>query len=281
MRYLFEFIKRYNFVFLFLLLEVVAIVLLAQSTFYQNSRLVTWANAVSGRWNQGVGKVTHYFSLKEENDRLAAENATLRAQVAASFIHYTDSVFTIDDTVYHQRYSYTEAQIIKRSRNGQRNYLMINKGQKQGVRPDMAVISPQGVVGVVVNTTANFATVMPILHPESRNSVKVKRINSSGTLLWEGGDYRFAVVTDIPTTHQLYKNDTIITSGFAHDFPEGIPVGYVESLASLSGTGFYKLTIRLATDFANLDHVYIIDNHFKAEQESLMRLTQEGAENKR
>lgn len=269
-----EFIKKYSHVLVFLLLEVVAILLIVQSSIYQRSRIVSWGNAVAGVWHEKLSAVTGYFGLKAENEHLAAENAILRAQMASSYISYSDSVFQVNDTVFKQRYSYTDAQIIKNSYNKARNYLMINKGSAQGIHVDMAVISPQGIVGVVVNCTKNFSTIMPVLHANSRNSVKLLRTNSAGSLIWEGGDFRYATVVDIPTTHKLYKNDTIVTSGLANDFPEGIPVGYIEDFKNLQGTGFYSIRVRLATDFNKLNHVYVVDNHFKAEQDSLMKITE-------
>ena len=76
---------------------------------------------------------------------------------------------------------------------------------------------------------------------------------------------------NLPNTHKLYKNDTIITSGLANDFPEGIMIGYIEGLSTVPGSGFYEVNVRLATDFNKLEYVYIVDNHFKAEQDSLMQ----------
>ena len=267
------FIARYLHVIVFVLLEVVAILLIVQNSVYQRSRIVRWGNAIAGLWHKGVSGVTGYFRLKAENEHLAAENASLRAQLASSYISYIDSVFVVNDTVYKQRYSYTDALVIKNSYNKAKNYMMINKGYAQGVKMDMAVISPQGIVGVVVGCTRNFSTIMPVLHADSRNSVKLKRTNSTGSLIWEGGDFRYATVLDIPTTYQLHKNDTIVTSGLANDFPEGIAVGYIDEFESYQGSGFYKIRIRLATDFNTLNHVYIVDNRFKEEQDSLLNRT--------
>ena len=177
------------------------------------------------------------------------------------------------ETARNVRYSYTEARVVKNSWNQTNNYIMINKGRLQGVHLDQAVISPQGIVGVVVNTTDNFATVMPVLHSNSRNSVRINRINTNGSLLWRGGDFRFATLVDIPTTHTLKTNDTIVTSGMANDFPEGVMVGFVDKVMTERGSGFYTIKVRLATEFNKLDHVYIIDNRFKAEQDSLMART--------
>lgn len=269
-----EFIRKYSHVIVFLLLEIVAILLIVQNTFYQRSRIVSWGNSVAGRWHKGVSGVTGYFGLKSENEHLAAENARLRAQLASSYIFYSDSIFTVNDTVYKQRYTYTDAQVIKNTWSQQKNYLMINKGTAQGVQTDMAVISPQGIVGVVVNCTRNFSTIMPVLHADSRSSVKLLRTGSTGSLVWEGGDYRYATVLDIPTTHKLFPGDTIVTSGLANDFPEGIAVGYIEDFSSVQGSGFYSIRIRLATDFNKLNHVYIINNHFRDEQDALMQRTE-------
>lgn len=276
MESLFAFLKKYDYVFLFLLLEIGAIVFISQNSNYQGSKLVSVGNAVAGRCYGVVHSVGDYFGLRRENELLAAENARLRAELESSYIHYDRRQFVYNDTVYRQRYSYTEAQVVKNSWNQQNNYIMINKGRIHGIVPDMAVISPQGIVGVVVHATANFATVMPVLHSNSRNSVKLTRTNTNGSLVWEGGDFRYATVVDIPTTHKLYKNDTIVTSGMANDFPEGVMVGFVESLSSAQGSGFYNVKVRLATEFNKLDHVYIINNYFKSEQDSLMRMTQEG-----
>ncbi|MCR5445147.1 MAG: rod shape-determining protein MreC [Bacteroidales bacterium] len=269
MNKLFDILKRYDYVVLFVVLVALSIVLMSRTSYYQQSKIVSWANGIAGGWYEGVNSIGGYFGLKAENDRLAAENARLHARLAESYISYTDSVFTINDTVYRQRYDYTEAAVIKSSWNGQHNYLMIGKGRRGGVEPDMAVISPDGIVGVVVATTANFATVMPVLHPDSRNSVKVKRTGVSGSLVWDGKDFRYAQVLEVPTTHQFVEGDTIVTSGLANDFPEGILVGYVVSAEPLKGEGFYEVRIRLATDFSKLEHVYVIDNKFSREQREL------------
>jgi rod shape-determining protein MreC len=273
MNKLLQILKRYDYVVVFVVLVVLSLVLMVRSTYYQSSRLTAWTNGIAGDWYRGVNSVSGYFGLKAENDRLAAENAMLRAQRAESYISYTDSVFTVNDTVYKQRYTYTEARVIKNSWTQQNNYIMINKGADHGVEPDMAVISPEGIVGIVVSTSRNFATIMPVLHSDSRNSVKVRRTGVSGSLVWDGIDYRYAQIVDITTAYQINEGDTIITSGQANDFPEGIPVGFVHSAEPNQGTGFYKVRIELATDFNKLDHVYIIDNRFREEQQQLAEAT--------
>ena len=271
MQRLLDILKKYDYLVVFVLLVIVSLVMMARTSHYQSSRLAVWSNGIAGGWYRGINSVGEYFGLKAENDRLAAENARLRARLAESFISYSDSVFTVNDTVYRQRYTYTEAKVIKNSFSAPKNYIMIGKGSSHGVEPDMAVCSPDGIVGIVVSTTNNFSTVMTVLHPDSRNSVKVKRTGTGGSVVWDGKDYRYAQVLEVATTLPLYEGDTIVTSGLANDFPEGVAVGYVAGTDTLRGTGFYRIQIRLATDFSKLDHVYIINNKFKKEQDQLAR----------
>lgn len=270
MHRLIELLKRLDYVLVFLALIVCSIVLMVENTNYQKSIVLKGTTAIVGSWASKMHSVNEYFNLRAENEKLASENATLRARLNESYLTYTTSTFCIDDTVYRQRFTYTEAKVIKNTWTKRNNYIVINKGTSQGIKPDMAVISPQGVVGIVLNCTKNFSTVMPILHSASQHSVSIRRTRTNGTLKWNGKDYRYATVVDIPTTHRLYKNDTIVTSGMANDFPEGIPVGYVESFDSENNNGFYEIKIRLSTDFNKLGYVYVIENRFREEQEELL-----------
>lgn len=270
MHRLFELLKRLDYVFVFIALIIVSILLIAQNTNYQRSVMLKWTSSIVGSWSSKITSMNEYFNLKKENEKLAAENAALRAHLEESYISYVNTSFEVEDTVYKQRYTYTEAKVVKNAWTKRNNFIMINKGSAQGVHPDMAVISPQGVVGVVLNCTKNFATVMPVLNSASQHSVSIKRTKTNGTLRWDGEDYRYASVVDIPTTYKLYENDTIITSGMANDFPEGILVGYVKSFDSEKNNGFYEIKIKLSTDFNKLGYVYVIENRFKREQDAMI-----------
>ena len=273
MQNLFRFIKKYSYVIVFLLLETIAGVLIVQNTYYQSSVIISWGNSIAGEWFNQFKNITSYLNLASTNKQLAEENARLRQEIANSYITYNKREFEINDTVYKQQYEYTEAQVIRNTWNTSNNYVMINKGYLHGIHPDMAVISSQGIVGVVVNTTKNFSNIMSILHVNSKNSIKIKRTGVSGTLTWDTEDYRYGTLTDIPTTHKLHINDTVITSGFSKNFPEGVPVGYIQSFYEEPGSGFYTIKIKFSTEFNKLDYVYIVNNIYKEEQAQLIEAT--------
>ena len=191
MQNLFNFIRKYSHIFLFIILQVVSVVLIFKTTYYQGSVILSWGNSIAGGWYDQTKSVTRYFNLVETNKQLAEENSRLRQQIASSYIKYNKNIFEINDTVYKQQYRYTEAQVIRNTWNTSNNYIMINKGYTHGIHPDMAVISSQGIVGVVVNTTANFSSIMSILHSNNRNSIRIKRTGVSGSLTWDTKDYRY------------------------------------------------------------------------------------------
>ncbi len=271
MNNLLRFLERYYYFFLFLLLEGIAIYFISCNSYYHGSAITRLANNISGFTFSQVDKVGQYFSLASVNEQLVKENALLRSQIESSYVKYTDRVMLRDDTVYKQQYSYVEAKVVSKSINRRNNYFMLNKGISSGITKDMSVVAPNGIVGVVTDVTENFASVMTVLHQDSKIAVKNKRTDVSGTLVWEGGSYTKGQITEMPSSIPLKKGDTIITSGFSRSFPEGIEVGYVEDFSKDAGTGFYNVDIKFATDYNKVGFVYVIKNFFTMEQEELER----------
>ena len=74
MRNLLAFLKKYDYIFVFLLLEIVAGVMIVRNSYYQSSKIVTWGNNIAGGWYNGLSSMSDYFALRSENDRLAQEN---------------------------------------------------------------------------------------------------------------------------------------------------------------------------------------------------------------
>ncbi len=271
MNNLIRFLQRYYYVFMFLILEGLAIWFISQNSYYQGSMITNLANNISGLVFEQFNKVSHYFTLASVNEELAEENARLRAQIESSYVKYTDRVMIKDDTVYKQRFSFVEAKVISKSINKRNNYFMLNKGKSSGIEKNMSVIAPNGIVGVITQVTDNFALVMTVLHQDSKVTVKNKRTQAVGTLIWNGGDYEKGEVVDIPSSIPLKQGDTIITSGFSKNIPEGIVVGYIRKFTKDQGSGFYDVDIKFSTDYNKLGFVYVVKNFFGMEQEQLER----------
>ncbi|MFZ4059416.1 MAG: rod shape-determining protein MreC [Ferruginibacter sp.] len=266
MRQLFAFLIKYYFFFLFALLEIIAFVMIANNTYYQGARILNTANQLTGGVYQSYNDIFDYLYLKQNNRILAEENANLRAMIEKSYVKFTNSEITIHDTLYKQQYKYIDAKVISNSTGKRNNYLMLNKGYNQGIRNNMAVVSSNGIVGIVNGVSGNFSSVMSLLHSETKISAKLKKTNAAGSVTWEGGSYKKGSLTDIPSHIRMMTGDTVITSGFSLDFPEGITIGTIAEYGLNPGDNFYHIKINYSTDFNKLDYVYVVKNMFKDEQ---------------
>lgn len=274
MRNLILFIWKYNFFFTFLLLEIVSFALVLNSNYYQRASFINSSNDVAANILKTSKNIKDYFTLREQNEILARENAILRTHSLVSFSESISDTYVINDTTFKQKFTYTSCKVVNNSITRRNNYLTLNKGSKDGIKPDMAVITSIGVVGVVKDVSENFSTVMSVLHSKTVISCKIKKNSFFGPLNWHGGDYRYAYLNDIPTHASLKKGDTVTTSSYSLLFPENILVGTIESFERKSADFFYTVKIKLSTDFKKLSYVYVVNNLQKEEQEKLEEQTE-------
>ena len=267
MRTLLRFIQKYSNLLLFLLLEILAFSLMIESSSFQRSKLIGLNRQVTGYIYSKVDGTREYFSLKEANELLVEENTELRNRLDL-ISSGLDSATVESEVKGEHRYYFVKSRIVHNSSYKQYNYLTLDKGKKHGVFRDMGVVSDQGLVGIILESSANFATVIPVINREFRLSAKIQSNNYAGILQWDGASPRFAVLNEIPFHVDLREGDTILTSGFSSIFPEGIEVGRIESF-SLERGNFYDIRVELFTNFQNLYYVNVIRNHRKEEQLNL------------
>ena len=174
------FISKNSTRLLFLLLLIFSLFLTVQTHSYHKSRLLHSANFVSGTFYEKTNNLTEYLHLKDENNRLAEENAQLK-QILYNSEVIVDSTFALNPNVRIARdYELFQAKIIKNSYHKKDNYLMIKGGSNSGVQQDMGVINSNGVVGIVENVSKNYATIQSILNSHTRISAKL----SNSDLNW-------------------------------------------------------------------------------------------------
>jgi rod shape-determining protein MreC len=279
MRNLLGFLSRNSFFLFFLFLEGIAALLLFQNNRFQRSEFLNSSNAASGSFYQLVNNATMYFDLAEINEQLAAENADLRRQLTGSKIEIFGKNFIINDTVYQQAYNFTEATVINSTVSKANNYITLNKGSFAGVEAGMGVIGPQGIIGIVKTVSTRFSSVMTVLHTQSKVSAKLKDQRYLGSLLWDGKDYQYGQLIDIPKNANVMLGDTVISSGYSSIFPTGINLATVTSIEKPEGKNFYDITVKLINDFKKIEKVYVVKNMLREEQDKLEAEAQEGDNN--
>ena len=249
---------------MFLILEVLCIILLVNNLPYQKRKLVSAGNAISGRLFKSKTNFTNYFSLKEENQLMMDHNAMLMSE-----LYINNDNNTLKDSVSSD-YRFIPANVINNSIYHLNNFLLIDKGRKDGIKKDMGVISANGIVGKVANVSDNYASVISMLHPYSVVSARFTENQHLANVCWETTDYRFGTVKDIPLHLFPQKGDTLVTSGFSNIYPADIMIGTIEEMMDNNSKDFNTAKIRFSTNFSTLRHVYVIENLHQTEIDSLI-----------
>lgn len=263
MQQIFNFIYKNSNRLLFLLLLGISLFLTIQSHSYHRSKVISSANFLSGGVYERINNVSEYLNLRTQNDALAQENAKLRSLLFD--VKDTTSIPKLDSIKGLHPTDIVVSKVIHNSFKSHENYLTLNSGSAQGVKPDMGVINSLGIVGIVDNTSANYATVVSILNIKSQINAKLKKSNHFGSLGWNGKSTGFVQLTDIPRLAAIRKGDTIVTGGQSVIFPENINIGTVDKIYIDNQTNYYTLDVKLFNDMTNLGHVYIIKSNDREE----------------
>ena len=240
---------------------------------YQHSRFFTSANAFVGKIYEATRTITSYFDLQRQNDVLMERNIWLEQQLLLADkrlkeMEEANSISWPAETTSTMFQAY-KAGVIKNSLNRADNYITLNQGALAGIKPDMGVIGPNGVVGIVYKTSPHYSLVISLLSSKSNLSCKIAGNEYFGFLQWEGGDSRYAYLKDLPRHAEFAIGDTIVTSGFSTVFPQGMMVGIIEEANDTNDGLSFLLKIKLATDFGKLRNVHVLAREGIEEQKLL------------
>ena len=247
------FIRNKNFL-LFAVLFLVSVSLTIRSHNYHKGKFVTSANFLAGGIFGFKTTITDYFDLEKQNEMLTEENRQLRLQLAnqneeAVWNMGTDSLYKI-----------LSARVINNSYHKSKNHLTINKGSADGLKIDMGVISPQGVVGIVDGLSDHYATVQSVLNTNSQIIGAFKKSDHFGTIKWNTQNPNIVQLLEIPRLAPVALGDTIVTNQRSTIFPQGLPIGVVSQFDRDPEQDYYQIDVRLFTDMTAVKHVYLIEN---------------------
>lgn len=255
MQNLWKILLRYSNFLVFIILEVAAFLLIVHNNTAPRSAVMSTANQFVAWQYERCSEVADYFSLRSVNEQLAVENAELRNRLAKA--------------EQQQEIQYLPAKVVQMTTDQPHNYLTINRGEQDGVLQGKGVRNEEGVVGIVRTVGQRYSVVIPIINTQTNLSCRFSKNDYIGTLQWDGKDSRFARLTDVAAHMVVNPGDTIVTSGLSPVFPEGIPVGIVESSILKEGDSYHTIRVRLYTNFRRLKYVEVISNRDQNEMEEL------------
>jgi rod shape-determining protein MreC len=253
---------------LFIILEVIALSLLSNSSYYQHAAIVSNARMLKSQIDGIVNDWSYYFSLKEANEQLALENNALRNRLER-YLSITNAAAetVVADTLGNPVFTYIPATIVANSVNSLHNYITLNVGSKQGIEPDMGVMVHNGVIGTVVTVYEHYSLVKSLLNNNWKVSAKLSN-GAFGTLHWDGKSYHEILLSEIPQHNTVNVGDTVVSSGYSDMLPSDIPVGTVKSF-QIKGGNFYEIKVSLFADFKKIHTVNVVNHLYRNELKSL------------
>ncbi len=271
---LIEFLRKYHYIILFLILEGISFTLLFRFNHYQGNVWFSAANSAAAQIDRWYADALSYLELRTINRQLTDEN--IRLQLEADQLRQALITATHDSTYTEQAvhrnlagYQLVPATVVSNSRNRSNNYIVIDKGETDGIRAEMGVVGGGGVVGIVYLTGPHYSLVLPVTNKKSSISCRVRGQRYFGYLEWEGESLGHAHLDDIPRYANIKKGECIETSGYSSVFPPGIFVGRISGISNSEDGQTYRLNINLGTDFANLRDVNVTATPYKAEIDTL------------
>ncbi|NQW36280.1 MAG: rod shape-determining protein MreC [Flavobacteriales bacterium] len=267
MQQFFNFLVKYKYFLLFVLLEFFALLFTIQSHSFHQSVFVNSSNQFTGAILSKIDAFDSYLDLTSENKSLLEENTLLKNKLA--HFNSLDSLQSPEFIELNDlNFKYISAKVIRNEFTKPNNYLTINKGEIDSVFNDIGAINEKGVIGIVNHSSKNYATLISILNQNLKINVKIKHSDFFGSLAWNGINYNVLQVIDIPRQANFKVGDTIVTGGQSTIFPEGIPVGSVLDIKT-ENDRYSKIDIKLFNDMSAIGHVYLIINPHKSEIKNL------------
>ena len=271
MRALIDIIVKNKHWFLFLLLEVISLVFLFSHNGYQKNVYFTTANGVVGSAYDVISSITTYLHLGEENAALEQTNEQLRRELYE--LKQAQECIKLNNTkrlpALARKYDLVNAQVVNMTLHKTNNLITINKGEADGIHPEMGVVCSRGVVGIVYMTSRHYSIVIPLLNVNSKISCRLRHSEYFGSLIWKRGYADMAYVTSIPCHAPVKKKDIVETNGFSDIFPPGLPIGTVQGINNSSDGMSYLLKVKLFANFATLREVSVITNYTSPERRQL------------
>lgn len=276
MRNLFQFLIRNSSWLMAIVLIAFSLYLVFTHNSYQRSLFLSSANIVTGWVFDASSEVTSFMHFKKNNRLLLENNARLEEELKnlksylgdLSLDTLSTKSFLNDSTHNSSQFTFIPAEVTNVSFSGNNNYITVNRGSTHGVKPDMGVVSHDGVVGVVLTTSKNYSVIIPVINPKFRLSAKLKNSENSGSVSWDGINLSVAQIGELPKHEVFNAGDTVITS-FSRIFPKDIVIGYITDQAKSKDDNFNNLNMKLATDFHSLMGVLIIEDKDLEEKKEL------------
>ncbi len=213
---------------------------------------------IADRWQQYValqGVREENQQLRKEIEWLRGQNSQLRESAAA-----TERLKALLQFKEQALPTMVAAQVIGRDATNRYRAIILNKGESDGIKADMGVITPAGVVGRVVKTTGASSVVLLVTDPNNAIAGLIQRTRDEGIV--EGTQQGLAQLKYIPLLSTLRDGDRVVTSGLVGGFPRGIAIGTITRIDKQEGALFQSAELMPEVDVGHVEEVLVIQTSY-------------------
>lgn len=223
-------------------------------------------NAITGAVNRATLSLSQSAEELAQIRDLRARNRALEetlAQFQSELVElreiesdYDRLAELLDYTTTREAEDFLAADVINVDQSGQLRTIAVNRGTRDGVAVGMPVVTGEGLVGRILNVSANASRVLLITDPTSAVSSRLQSSRVEGTVIGQlSGNLR---LTFIPLDEEIPEGDLVITSGLGGNFPPDIVVGQVTSTRQFEFELFQEAQVRSLIDFNTLEFVLVV-----------------------
>lgn len=270
MQRLLDFIEHNLHLILFSLLQLGCAFLIFGLNPFQQAAFTNLASSVTSRTNQVSAELFNFIGLKDQNRQLQDQVAYQFSNSSFGTLRYMNDTLEIKDSSKRKLFDAIPAEVVYNTSFKANNVFVINKGKTHGIRKNMGVISSQGLAGLVLNASENYATVMSLLNSNMTVIPKINGQEYYTKLEWKNDMPNTMSISGINKLEKIAIGDLVQTGKSSLLFPEGIIIGHILELETLSNSQYFKTRIQTATNFRDLDYVYVLVNKDAAELETLL-----------
>jgi rod shape-determining protein MreC len=189
--------------------------------------------------------------LRRYATELMLENSQLREAVLENF-----RLRQMLDYRARVPFQFRASRVIAKDRDKTPLSVEIDVGKEDGMRPNMAVVAPEGLVGKLYKVGRHTSTLQLMVDRNFSVSARVQRSRVLGIVTWS--ELRGLELTAVPRHSDVRVGDVVVTSDYSALFPTGIRIGVVTRVAEEETTLFMRVSLMPDVDFSRLEDVFVI-----------------------
>ena len=261
----------------YLLLMIFSVGQVVRFNIYQQSYYFNTSSSAINSLSRSKTAITDYFKLADVNKSLAEENRKLREALLENQKIDDTSLIMVRDSSGRKKYTYFTANVIQFTTHLQNNFITIDKGAKHGIKKDMAVLSPSGIAGIIIDVSDDYALVLAAINSQFKATPMIPQTNfRDGSVSWNGKDPTIIQLNGVSRFEKINPGMDVVTSNYSVKFPTGIPIGKIQKVVKTGGSSFYDIDVKLSTDFRKISHVYVVNYLHSSQIDTLNRRVNRG-----